>query len=154
MVSIKGVWKSAARKQPAKPKRPLKASPIFISRSKKNLVLESEISPVAKPRMTDVKKSPRGKERARFCELVCRSRCSNKREETEEKGNNPAHQIDAPLTLAWFPAFPPAPTSIVKNRIITMCSSSNASFWANIKEDMDCKINNPTNQPARSLTQP
>mmetsp|Transcript_21192 Transcript_21192/g.60508 ORF Transcript_21192/g.60508 Transcript_21192/m.60508 type:complete len:233 (+) Transcript_21192:253-951(+) len=53
-------------------------------------------------------------------------------------------------TLAWLPAFPPAPTSMVRNCTMTPCFFNNDSFLAMMKDDIDCNTRSPINQPARS----
>mmetsp|Transcript_44469 Transcript_44469/g.87248 ORF Transcript_44469/g.87248 Transcript_44469/m.87248 type:complete len:228 (-) Transcript_44469:704-1387(-) len=54
------------------------------------------------------------------------------------------------LTLAWLPAFPPAPTSMVRKYMMTGCICRSCSFRASMNPEHDCMANSPTSHTARS----
>eukprot|EP00963_Diacronema_lutheri_P013513 scaffold2636_cov340-Pavlova_lutheri.AAC.175 len=44
----------------------------------------------------------------------------------------------------WFPAFPPAPTSMVRNRVTTMCSWMRRVYLSRTKDEEDCNTSSPS----------
>mmetsp|Transcript_5742 Transcript_5742/g.16438 ORF Transcript_5742/g.16438 Transcript_5742/m.16438 type:complete len:237 (+) Transcript_5742:1134-1844(+) len=53
------------------------------------------------------------------------------------------------LMADWLPAFPPAPTSIVRNRVTNRCSFSSPSYLSSTMLDVLCKISNPSSHLPR-----
>lgn len=53
------------------------------------------------------------------------------------------------LIADWFPAFPPAPTSIVRKNVTTKWSLIKSWYESRIKLDEDCNTSNPTSHRPR-----
>ena len=50
-----------------------------------------------------------------------------------------------------LPALPPAPTSIVRNKVTTRWSRSSCWYWSSTREEVDCSTRRPSSQRLRML---